>query len=129
MSLSEDKKLFMENDFACSFKFCSVSIACSFVQVHLFWLSYQCLDSMHWERSIFPTLLSSDTGKLVTSGWDDFWEVLFICLPSCFTFILSHFIFRIFPTTLCTIFFSNFERWNVIFLTFATKEIKRANST
>jgi hypothetical protein len=41
---------------------------------------------MHWERyhqtdcptSIFSTLLSSDTGKLVTSGWGDFWEVLFI---------------------------------------------------
>jgi hypothetical protein len=49
----------------------ALSIACSFVQVHLFWLLDQCLDSMHWERyhqtdcptSIFSTLLSSDTGK------------------------------------------------------------------
>ena len=44
-------------------------------------------------------------------------------------FILSYFIFRIFPTTLSTKFFSNFERRNVIFHTFATKEMKRANST
>ena len=75
-----------------------LSIACSFVQVHLFWLLDQCLDSMHWERyhqtdcptSIFSTLLSSDTGKLVTSGWGDFWEVLFIFLPSCFTWFFSY---------------------------------------
>jgi hypothetical protein len=40
--------------------------------------------------SIFSTLLSSDTGKLVTSGWGDFWEVLFIFLPSCFTWFFSY---------------------------------------
>ena len=28
----------------------ALSIACSFVQVHLFWLLDQCVDSMHWER-------------------------------------------------------------------------------
>jgi hypothetical protein len=44
--------------------------------------------------SIFSTLLSSDTGKLVTSGWGDFWEVVFIffaVLLHLVLFILSYF--------------------------------------
>ena len=40
--------------------------------------------------SIFSTLLSSNTGKLVTCGWGDFWEVLFIFWPSCFTWFFSY---------------------------------------
>ena len=75
-----------------------LSIVCSFVQVHLCWLLDQCLDSMHWERyhqtvgptSIFSTLLSSDTSKFVFSGWGDYREVLFIFLPSCFTWFFSY---------------------------------------
>ena len=36
------------------------------------------------------TLLSSDTGKVATSGWGDFWEVLLIFLPSYFTWFFSY---------------------------------------
>jgi hypothetical protein len=52
----------------------------------------QCTGNVITRRSHFDflKLLSSDTGKLVISGWGDFWEVLFIFLPSCFTWFLYY---------------------------------------
>ena len=106
-----------------------LSIACSFVQVQLFWLLDQCLDSipLRFSQIIkfrYRQACDLRVGRFLGSIIYSFAVLLHLVL-----FIFSHFIFRIFPTTLCTKFVSNFERRNVIFRTFATKEMKSTNST
>ena len=85
-----------------------LSIACSFVQVPLFWLLDQCLDSMHVITNIikfrYRQACDLRVGRFLGSIIYFFAILLHLLL-----FILSHFIFRIFPTTLCTKFFSNLE--------------------
>ena len=98
-----------------------LSIACSFVQVHLFWLLDQCLDSMHWERYHFDFLniikfRYRQTCDLRVGRFLGSIIYFFAVLFHLVLFILSHFIYRIFPTTLCTKFSSNFERRTSFFL-------------